>query len=233
MGKLCFKRAVHLLFLFFLIFLSSCSTATDMNKNDTVSEISVIEAVKNRDYTRVEKLLKGGVDVNTKNPSGKSLLLIATETGDLQMAKLLTDFGADVNQQDSKQDSPFLLAGALGHTELIRLFLTKSPRFDVFNRYNGTALIPACERGHVDVVKILANTPKYPIDHVNRLGWTALMEAVVLGNGSEKYVEIVQILVDAGCNIQIPDKDGITALAHSKSRGYTGIVKVLEKSLIR
>lgn len=233
MVKLFFRRAVVFLCLFFSLLLSSCSTATDMNKKESLTGNSVIEAVKNRNYAQVEKLLKNGIDVNTKDPSSKTILLIATENGDLQMARLLTDFGADVNQQDSKLDSPFLLAGALGHTELVRLFLSKSPRFDVFNRYNGTALIPACERGHVDVVRLLANTRDYPIDHVNRLGWTALMEAVVLGNGSEKYIEIVQILVDSGCNINIPDKEGITALAHSKSSGYTGIVKVLEKSTFK
>ena len=213
-----------------ILFLSSCSVASDMDNSPVEqTQTSIIEAVKNGKYDLVEAELKRGVDANSKDQNNKSLLLIATEANDLKMAGLLTDYKADVNQQDNRQDSPFLLAGASGHTELVKLFLTKGARFDIFNRYNGTALIPACERGHVDVVKMLSNTKDFPIDHVNRLGWTALMEAVVLGNGSAKYVEIVQMLVDAGCDINIPDKDGVTALEHAGSRNYTGIVKALQK----
>ncbi|WP_229254467.1 ankyrin repeat domain-containing protein [Dyadobacter linearis] len=191
---------------------------------------SIIEAVKNKQYAIVEAALKKGKDVETKDGNGKSLLLIATEANDLEMARLLTTHGADVNRQDNRLDSPFLLAGASGQTEFVKLFLSKGARFDVFNRYNGTALIPACERGHVEVVRILTATKGFPIDHVNRLGWTALMEAVVLGNGGKKHIEIVELLIGAGCNINIPDKDGVTALQHARSRNFMGIVKLLEKA---
>lgn len=144
------------------------------------------------------------------------------------MAELLVSRGADVNQQANNQDSPFLYAGAAGHTALLQLYLAHGARFDVFNRYHGTALIPACERGHVETVQLLANTPNFPIDHVNRLGWTALMEAVILGDGSSKYVRIVSILIAAGVNKNIPDNNKITALAHAKKMGYKDIVKLLQ-----
>jgi len=77
-------------------------------------------------------------------------------------------------------------------------------------------------------VKLLANTKGFPIDHVNRLGWTALMEAIILGNGSKKYQEVVQVLVDAGCNINIPDKDGVTPLQHADARGFKEIAAILK-----
>ncbi len=125
--------------------------------------------------------------------------------------------------------SAFLYAGASGQTELVKLYFVHGARFDLFNRYNGTALIPACERGHVETVRLLANTKDYPIDHVNRLGWTALMEAVVLGDGSKKYQEIVQILKDAGANLQIPDSNGVTALQHAKNKNFNEIVKILSQ----
>ena len=219
----------NLFFFFSLLFLTSCSSATDMDHKPE-QQISIIEAVKNKQYTIVETALKKGTDVETKDGNSKSLLLIATEANDLEMARLLTTHGADVNRQDSRLDSPFLLAGASGQTEFVKLFLSKGARFDVFNRYNGTALIPACERGHVEVVRILTATKGFPIDHVNRLGWTALMEAVVLGNGGKKHIEIVELLIGAGCNINIADKDGVTALQHARSRNFTGIVKLLEKA---
>lgn len=143
------------------------------------------------------------------------------------MAILLVENGADVNMQADNLDSAFLYAGASGQTELVKLFLANGARFDVFNRYYGSALIPACERGHVETVRLLVGTKDYPIDHVNRLGWTGLMEAIVLGDGTKKYQEIVQILKDGGANLQIPDNDGITPLQHAQKRGFTEIVKIL------
>lgn len=167
--------------------------------------------------------------MNTTDDKKRSLLLVATNNRLNDMAKMLVRYGADVNQQADIKDSAFLYAGASGQTELVKLYLENGAKFDVFNRYNGTALIPACERGHVETVKVLAQTKNYPIDHLNRLGWTALMEAVVLGDGSKKYQEIIQILKDAGARLDIPDNDGVTPLQHAKRKGFTEIVTLLQK----
>lgn len=219
----------YLLLAFSICMLNACQAKT-MDPDMGIQRVAIIEAVEKSQLSVVEAELKKGADVNTADKNKKSLLLIATQANNLEMAGLLVTHGANVNLQDQIQDSPFLYAGAAGLTELVKLFLEHGARFDLFNRYNGTALIPACERGHIDVVKILVNTKGFPIDHVNRLGWTALMEAVVLGNGSKKYITVVQLLVDAGCNVHIPDHDGVTALQHARSRGYTAIADVLEKA---
>lgn len=209
--------------------LNSCTMKNHVQQPDP-AQISIIEAVMKNQTAVVEAELRKGTDANARDKNNRNLLLIATHANNLAMAQILVAHGADVNMQDNIHDSPFLYAGASGYTDLVKLYLSHGARFDVFNRYNGSALIPACERGHLDVVKLLANTKGFPIDHVNRLGWTALMEAVVLGNGSQVYVNIVQTLADAGCNVNIPDKDGVTALQHARSRGFSGIVSVLEKA---
>lgn len=197
--------------------------------NETImQQHNIIVLVEKNDTGAVKRSLENGVNVNAQDKNKRSLLLIATINQQGEMAKLLVAHGADVNMQDDKMDSPFLYAGASGQTELIKLFLANGARFDVFNRYNGTALIPACERGHVETVKVLVHTKGFPINHVNRLGWTALLEAVILGNGGKKHQEIVQILKDGGADLNIPDHDGITALQHAKSRGFKEIVKILE-----
>lgn len=197
---------------------------------DTVKtpQKSIIGAVEENKIEVVAKALERGIDVNTQDESGKSLLLIATQADYVEMVELLLRHGADVNLQDNRHDSAFLYAGAAGQTNFLELFLKHGARFDVYNRYNGTALIPACERGHVETVRLLANTNGFPIDHINRLGWTALMEAIVLGDGSARYIEIVQILVDAGCDTLISDKDGIFPLQHAERLGYTEILKILQ-----
>ena len=207
---------------------TSCASADDQQlKESIIQQENIMELVSKNDLEGVKKALANGANVNTQDKSKRNLLLVATVNKQVSMAKLLVENGADVNMQADNLDSAFLYAGASGQTELVKLYLANGARFDIFNRYNGTALIPACERGHVETVRVLAHTKNYPIDHVNRLGWTALMEAVVLGDGSKKYQEIIQILKEAGANLQIPDNDGVTALQHAKNRGFTEIVKIL------
>jgi len=217
-----------LLFLLCFISINACEKSLSQPvKEIMVNDENVIELVKSNDAEGLRTALKNGADVNTKDSRGRSLLLLAAVGKKIKIAKILVEYKADVNLQDQQLDSPFLFAGANGHTELVKLFLENGARFDVFNRYNGTALIPACERGHVETVKVLVNTEGFPINHVNRLGWTAMMEAVILGDGSLKYQQIVQILKEKGAK-DTADNDGVTALEHAKSLGYKEIVKILE-----
>lgn len=208
----------------------SCSAERKPETNETtMQQEDILKLVKRNDLAGVQELLNKGANVNTQDKNKRSLLLLATINKQVEMAELLVKSGADVNLQDDRQDSPFLYAGASGQTELVRIFLENGARFDVFNRYNGSALIPACERGYVETVRVLANTKGYPLDHVNRLGWTALMEAVVLGDGGKKHQEVVQILKDAGADLAIPDNDGVTALQHARKRGFTEIARILSE----
>ncbi len=219
-----------LLLLSLMAVFASCSAECKPETNEaTMQQEDILKLVKRNDLAGVQELLNKGANVNTQDKNKRSLLLLATTNKQVEMAKLLVKSGADVNLQDDRQDSPFLYAGASGQTELVRIFLENGARFDVFNRYNGSALIPACERGYVETVRVLANTKGYPIDHVNRLGWTALMEAVVLGDGGKKHQEVVQILKDAGADLAIPDNDGVTALQHARKRGFTEIARILSE----
>ena len=97
------------------------------------------------------------------------------------------------------------------------------------NRFGGTALIPAADRGHVETVRRLLET-EMDVDHVNDLGWTALLEAVILGDGGAAHTEIVRLLVDAGADVSIPDGEGVTALEHARAAGYDEIVAILTRA---
>jgi len=220
-----------------LVIISTLSVqckSMDTTNQDNIAQDDIIEAVSKGQIATIKTLLDNGANANQKGKDSKPLLLIATEKKDLAMAKLLIQYGANVNQQDNILDSPFLYAGALGYTELVKLYLDHGADFKIFNRYNGTALIPACERGHVETVRLLANTKGFPIDHINRLGWTALLEAIILGDGSQKYVDIVQILLDANSDKNIADNEGVTPLQHARKKGFNKIVTLLEaKSSIK
>ncbi|WP_158960881.1 ankyrin repeat domain-containing protein [Myroides fluvii] len=231
------RRISSVLMLVFTLGLStnlvaSCSNNTnqDLEKemNSTITK-ELFQAVAANNIQAVKEILTANtVNLNVKNSKGESPLMVATYNKYTAIALYLIEQGADVNAQDEILNSPFLYAGAEGNLEVVQKALAHGADFKVFNRYHGTALIPAAEKGHVEVVKVLVNTPNFPIDHVNRLGWTALMEAIVLSNGGAVHVEIVKALIDGGVDVNIPDHDGKTPLYHAKAKKYAAIIKLLE-----
>ena len=92
--------------------------------------------------------------------------------------------------------------------------------------FNGTGLIRAAERGYATIVARLLKTD-IELDHVNRPGWTALLEAVILGEGGRPHIRTVRLLVEAGADVDIPDKSGTTALAHARRSGFDAIERIL------
>jgi len=215
------------LLVFYIILSATFLHVSCMAKEPNMNE-SIISAVENKNIEAVKKLLDQGISVETRDSENRTILMIATYQNDLEMASLLMSYQANPNAQDRINNSPFLYAGASGYLDLVQLFLPQAD-FTVFNRYHGTALIPAAEKGHIEVVRLLSATAGFPINHVNRLGWTALMEAVVLGSGGKEHIEIISILLQAGADRHIPDADGVSALEHAKKRGFTEIVNLLSE----
>lgn len=188
----------------------------------------LIEAVRNGDAARIGQLVAEGAPLEARDAAKRTPLLLATRADNVEIARLLIEAGADVNAKDNIRDTPFLYAGAEGRNGILRAILA-SGRANLrdTNRYGGTALIPAAHHGHPETVRILLGTD-IDIDHVNRLGWTALIEAVILGDGGPVYREIVGLLVDAGAG-NIPDNDGVTPLEHARRRGFAEIASRIEK----
>jgi hypothetical protein len=100
---------------------------------------------------------------------------------------------------------------------------------NVTSPYQGTALIASAHLGHDEVVRTLI-AAKAPLDHVNNLGWTALIESIVLGNGGKRHVAVLKALVEAGANVNLADRSGDTPLVLAKRRGFKEMVAILEKA---
>ena len=149
-------------------------------------------------------------------------LIRAVKANDLALARELISAGANVNAKDANQDSAFLYAGAEGLNDILRLTLEHGADVRSTNRFGGTALIPASEHGHVETVRILI-AAGVPVNHVNNLGWTALQEAVLLGVGGSDHQAVVDLLLDAGADPGIRDRQGRTALENAERLGFTEI----------
>jgi ankyrin repeat protein len=92
--------------------------------------------------------------------------------------------------------------------------------------YDGTALIAAAHLGHAEIVRMLIEAGA-PLDHINNLGWTALMESIVLGDGGEAHADTLAALVKAGADVNITDRAGVTPLQHARRRGYGAMTAIL------
>lgn len=204
-------------------------TQSIVKKVDRMNE-QLISAAENGDTVNVLKLLDEGADINATDQHGRTAVLAATYNNKADTVKVLIQKGADINIRDHKLNNVLLYAGAEGLLEIVKLAIEAGAETKLTNRFGGTALIPASERGHVEVVRELLTHSDIDVNHINNLHWTALIEAVILGDGGEKHQEIVQLLVDHGADISIGDREGITPLEHALKRGYTEIAEILQSS---
>ena len=145
-------------------------------------------------------------------------------------ARALLKLGADPNALDAERFYIISIAAVNNDQDMLKIALDGggNPRA-ITSTYDSTALIAAARRAHVDIVRALI-AAKAPLNHVNNLRWTALLEAVVLGNGGRDYTAVVDALVKANADVNVPDRDGTTALQHARRRGYSQIARILESA---
>jgi uncharacterized protein len=190
-------------------------------------ERELLKAAEHGDIAIMKRRIAAGVLLDPVDQRRQTSLLIAVEKGQYEAAALLIQAGADINAQAENMDTPWLLAGALGRTEMLRLMIPKGPDLSLRNRFGGNALIPACERGHVDTVKVLLTT-KIDVNHVNNLGWTCLLEAVILGDGGARYRDVTKLVLAAGANPNIADRDGVSPLTHAIRKGQDEVASLIK-----
>jgi ankyrin repeat protein len=157
----------------------------------------LFDAASRGDTSALARLIAAGAPLDAADSQGRTPLLMAVANDRADAAIQLIAAGASINAQAANQDTPWLLAGALGRADILRAMIPKGPDFTIRNRYGGNALIPACERAHVEAVKVLLTT-KIDVNHINNLGWTCLLEIVVLGDGGPRHAEVTKLVLDAG-----------------------------------
>lgn len=181
------------------------------------------------DAQAVKSALDAGAAVEARDSRERTALLLAVTGDHIEAAKVLVSAGADPDALDAQHDTPWLVTGVTGSVAMVDVLWPARPDINgIVNRYGGISVIPASERGHVDYVRKVTQLG-INVNHVNNLGWTALLECVILGDGSQRYQEIAQILVDAGTDVSIIDRDGVNALTHARNRGYEEIAAILAR----
>ena len=147
-------------------------------------------------------------------------LIEAAWRNDVDEAARLIGQGADVNAKDETVQSAYLISTSEGFLSLLALTLEHGADVESKDSYNGTGLIRAAERGHALLVGMLLRAG-IQVDHVNNVGWTALHEAIILGDGGQRYSDTVRVLLASGADPLIPSqRDGISPMDHAQSRGF-------------
>lgn len=185
------------------------------------------------DAARIKALLAGGAPVDARDGHGRTPLHVAAHFKQIEAMRALVAGGANPNALESGRYDIVTIAAVADDVPTLKeaLALGGSAK-NITSRWDGTALIAAAHLGHAEVVKVLIAAGA-PLDHVNTLGWTAVIESIVLGDGRARHTATLKALVDAGANTRLADRDGKTPLALAQGRGYREMVAILERSMPR
>jgi ankyrin repeat protein len=190
----------------------------------------LLAAAARGDAAQIKALIASGQKPDRRDEYGRTPLHVAAYGAHHEAMKALVAAGADPNALERDRYDIVTIAAVAGDvpTLEVALALGASAR-NVTSRYDGTALIAAAHLGHVEVVRTLIRAGA-PLDHVNNLGWTALIEAIVLGDGGRRHTETLAALIEAGANVSLADREGRTPLALAQARGHAAMAERLRRA---
>ena len=185
-------------------------------------------AAHENDTAAIEKVLADQANLEGRDRFGRTPVLVAAHASAYDAVRSLVAGGANIRAMDIQRYDVVTIAAVNNDLQMVSLALRLGgDPMAITSPYDGTALIAAAHLGHADVVGTLIEAGA-PLDHINNIGWTALMEAVVLGRGGRAHVETVRLLVEAGASKSIADREGRTPLDHAQARNYLEIVAILK-----
>ena len=217
-----------------VIGLAICGAPTQAQVAPDAAEITrytgLHAAAHRGDIAAIEKLVASKADVNARDGYSCTPLHVATFARQRDAVRALAKAGANLGLLERDLYDAITIASVADDEETLRTLLALGASAKLTtSRYDGTALIAAAHLGHDGVVRQLIAAGA-PLDHVNNLHWTAVIESIVLGNGGARHQATLKALIDAKANLQLTDRQGNTALALAKSRGYREMAAMLEKA---
>ena len=168
--------------------------------------------------------------LEARDAQGRTPLHVATFARQRGAIEALLEAGADHGAFENGRYDAVTVAAVADDEQTLRVLLSMGASAGlVTSRYDGTALIAAAHLGHDGVVRQLIQAGA-PLDHVNNLHWTALIESIVLGDGGPRHQATLRALLEAGANTQLTDRNGRTPLQLARGLGYTAMVRMLEQA---
>lgn len=113
------------------------------SQNITLSSDVLLSYAANGDSEMVERLIKQGVEVNSKRKGSQGFtpLLHASSNGHLEVVKLLLANGAEIDAKENTVGwTPLMYASKYGHLEVVKLLLAKGADKKIKDLNGKTAL---------------------------------------------------------------------------------------------
>ncbi|MCL2076539.1 MAG: ankyrin repeat domain-containing protein [Betaproteobacteria bacterium] len=179
----------------------------------------MLKSVKLGDIATVRNLLGRGMDVNTSDREGNTLLMLAARENRTELARLFIRERAKLNARNMHGDSALKIAAYNGSLDIVRELVQAGAEIDT---EGWTPLIYAAFNGHDDIVEFLLQQGA-GIDARSESGMTALMAAARGG-----FLPIVDRLLAAGASVNLHDANGESALDWANKTKNTNIAARLE-----
>jgi ankyrin repeat protein len=224
---------IRVAFLLLALLTQTCSQAfaqVPPSAQELAAYAGLHAAAASGNVAEIEKLAKAGSRIDAQDAHSRTPLHVAVYRKQADAARALIRLGANPNALEDQQYDIVTIASVANDVPMLKVSLEGGCKAtNITSPYKGTALIAAAHLGHAEVVRTLI-AAKAPLDHVNNLGWTALIESIVLGNGGKNHIDTLTALVKAGADLNIADRNGQTPLALAKQRGFTEMVAILESA---
>lgn len=181
----------------------------------------MMNAVKLGDTPAVVALLKRGVDVDTTDREGNSLLMLAARDGRLELVDIFLGQRPKVNFRNSAGDTALRLAAFNGHQAIVEKLIAAGAHV---NMSGWTPLIYAAFNGHTEIARILMKAGAQ-VNAASENGMTALMAAARGG-----HLATAKALLDAQADPNRKTDSGETALDIALKSKNTDLADMLRRA---
>lgn len=190
----------------------------------------LLQAAWRGDLHRLQSLIAAGAKLDARDGRGRTAVHLAVHARQSAALRLLAQAGASLDALDDDRYDAVTIASVADDLPTLDLLLKLGAKAgQVTSRYDGTALIAAAHLGHDAVVRRLIAAGA-PLDHINNLHWTAVIESIVLGDGGPRHQRTLAALIGAGANLQLSDRQGNRPLQLAQARGYGAMVTQLQNA---
>lgn len=181
----------------------------------------ILFAANEKNTDQVVSLLQRGLDVNTADRDGSTLLLIAARTGNVELASFLLKNRASHSRANRYGDTPLLAAAAQGQIAVAEQLIAAGAGI---NPKGWTPLHYASYGNHAELLKLLLGKGAQ-VDAVAPNGYTALMMAAISGQN-----DALKVLLGAGADPGLKNADGLGASDLARQKGFDAAAELIEKS---
>lgn len=200
-----------------------------MNDRPQDLEASYFAAAEAGDIDGLRAALEAGVDKDAVDREEATAILTAARAKQYEAVAFLIEQGVDIDAQDQTCFNPFIHGCIHDDLRLVQMMCEAGTDLKRLTRFGGNGLTPAAEKGHLDVVRYLLEDTAINVNLTNTLGWTALIETIILGDGGPVRQETVELLLAHGAKPGMTDEWGVPPIELARKRGFTEIVEILER----